>query len=90
MRKKDFLMVLSLILDDCLIHNSFGVIIKGAASVHAREDHGGAPQQDTVSIPRGQRERVAMVGHELRHISAGGSFGERAMLCEHPPYNVML
>ena len=88
MRKKDFLMVLSLILDDCLIHNSFGVIIKGSASVHAREDHGGAPQRDTVSIPRGQRERVAMVGPELRHISAGGSFGERAMLCEHPPYNV--
>lgn len=68
--------------------NNFGIIIKGAASVHARKDHGRVPQQDTVSITRALRERVAMVGPELGHISAGSSFGEMAMSCDHLPYNV--
>lgn len=39
--KKDFLMVLFLIFDDCLIYNSFGVIIKGVVLVYVREDYGG-------------------------------------------------
>ena len=66
---------------------SFGIILKGSASVHARKDHARVPQQDSVPIPRGYKDRVTLVGPELCGLPSGSSFGEMLMSHEHQTYN---
>ena len=50
----------------CLCLNfSFGIIIKGSTSIHARKDLPRGPQQDSGPIPRSNKERSALVGPDL-------------------------
>ena len=68
----------------CLCLNfSFGIIIKGSASIHARKDLSRGPQQDSGPIPRSNKERSALVGPDLGGLSAGSSFGEMVMTSDH-------
>ena len=68
----------------CLCLNfSFGIIIKGSTSIHARKDLPRGPQQDSGPIPRSNKERSALVGPDLGRLSAGSSFGEMVMTSDH-------
>jgi len=68
----------------CLSLNfSFGIIIKGSASIHARKDLPRGPQQVSGPIPRSNKERSALVGPDLGGLSAGSSFGEMVMTSDH-------
>ena len=68
----------------CLCLNfSFGIIIKGSASIHTRKDLPRGPQQDSGPIPRNNKERSALVGPNLGTLSAGSSFGEMVMTSDH-------
>ena len=68
--------------------NRFGIILKGAASVHARKEQSGLPQQDSVPIPHGIKDRTALVGPQLGTLATGSSFGEMIMAShDHCTYN---
>lgn len=55
--------------------------------MHARKDHARVPQQDSVPIPRGHKDRITVVGPELGGLPSGSSFGEMLMSHEHQTYN---
>ena len=70
---------------------SFGIILKGSASVHAKKEQARVPQQDSIPIPLGNKNRTALVGPDLGGLSAGSSFGEMAMTSRvHLIYNATI
>ena len=58
--------------------------------MYARKDLARVPQQDSVPIPRSNKDRVAVVGPELGGLPTGSSFGEMVMSHEHLTYNVTI
>ena len=74
-----------------LFFNSFGIILKGSALVYARKEQSSAPQQDSFPIPRGNKDRTALVGPDLGMLAEGGSFGEMIMTSSnHQSYNATI
>ena len=55
--------------------------------MHARKDQAYVPQQDSLPIPRGNKDRVVIVGPALGGLRSGSSFGEMIMLHDHVTYN---
>lgn len=55
--------------------------------MHARKDQARVPQQDSVPIPRSNKDRVAVVGPALGGLGSGSSFGEMIMSHDHLTYN---
>lgn len=55
--------------------------------MHARKDQARAPQQDSLPIPRSNKDRVAVVGPALGGLRSGSSFGEMLMSHDHLTYN---
>ena len=59
--------------------------------MHARKDQVRPSQQDSVPIPRSNKERTALVGPDLGGLSAGNSFGEMVMTSNDPvTYNATI
>lgn len=74
-----------------LFFNSFGIILKGSALVYARKEQSSAPQQDSFPIPRGNKDRTALVGPDLGMLTEGSSFGEMTMTSsDHQTYNATI
>lgn len=55
--------------------------------MHSRKDQARVPQQDSIPIPRGHKDRTAIVGPELGGLSPGSSFGEMLMSHKQQAYN---
>ncbi|XP_068671070.1 uncharacterized protein [Montipora foliosa] len=70
---------------------SFGIILKGFASVHARKEQAGLQHQDSTPIPRLHKDRNLLIGPQLSLLTTGCSFGEMAMTSHsHRRYNTTI
>ena len=55
--------------------------------MHARKDQARVPPQDSLPIPRSNKDRVAVVGPLFGSLRSGSSFGEMLMSHDHLTYN---
>lgn len=58
--------------------------------MHARKEQAWVPLQDSLPIPRSNKDRVAVVGPVFRGMRSGSSFGEMLMSHDHLTYNCTL
>ena len=74
-----------------ILSNSFGIILKGSASVHVRKEQSELPHHDLTSLPRLHKDRTLIIGPEIGLTTTENSFDEMSVKSSnHHVYNTTL